>query len=128
MLDEKKKKQLETATVEMVLVLRSAYLSEQGGRPPMDYWSRIQNMIRASARQTSSASEWSSAMQRRLQIPGFHNSESRALLDLVRFCDENEAHQEFLAMVERDSALLIALTQLIVEERKAARTTEGDTP
>jgi len=42
------------------------------------------------------------------------------LIDLVRFCDEHQAHREMLDMVERDSALLIALSQLIVEERRAA--------
>lgn len=118
MLSENEHKKLETLTVELLLVLRGAYLEEQAGRPPMDYWSRIQNMSRAAARQTSSASEWCSAMQRRLQIPGFRNSGSKALIDLVRLCDEHAAHQDFLAMVERDSALLVALTQLIVEERK----------
>lgn len=41
------------------------------------------------------------------------------MIDLVRFCDENEAHLEFLQMVERDHALLMALSQVIVDERKA---------
>lgn len=60
-------------------------------------------------------------MQRRLQIGGLGKDACRALTELVRFCDENQAHTEFLALVERDHALLMALTQLIVEERKGAR-------
>jgi hypothetical protein len=125
MLDDKQKKQLETCAVEMILAIRGAYLSEQSGRPAMNYWEQIQNRCRAAARQTTTASEWVSAVQRRMQIPALRSSDSSALIELVRFCDENSAHQEFLAMVERDCPLLIALTQLIVEERKKANATDA---
>lgn len=57
-------------------------------------------------------------MQRGLQIPGFNNLGSKVLLDLVSFCDEHDAHEDFLEMCERDSAMLIALTQSIIEKRK----------
>lgn len=57
-------------------------------------------------------------MQRRLQIGSLSKDGSRALIELVRFCDEHQAHLEFLTMIERDHALLIALTQMIVDERK----------
>jgi hypothetical protein len=40
------------------------------------------------------------------------------LLDLVKFCDEHQAHGDLLDMLERDSAVLIALSQAIAEERK----------
>ncbi len=59
-------------------------------------------------------------MQRRLQIGSLDKEGSRSLIELVRFCDEHQAHAEFLAAVERDHSLLMALTRLIVEERKAA--------
>ena len=104
----------------MVLVLRGAYLVEQSGRPPPSYWETIQSRMRAAARTTTSASEWVTQVQRKLQIPGLRSADSKALIDLVRFCDEHQAHREMLDMVERDSALLIALSQLIVEERRAA--------
>jgi len=42
------------------------------------------------------------------------------LIELVRFCDEHGANDEFLMMVDRDHALLMALAQVIVEERKNA--------
>lgn len=58
-------------------------------------------------------------MQRRLQIGSLRKESSKALIELVRFCDEHQAHDEFLVTIERDHALLMALTQLIVEERKA---------
>lgn len=120
MLEEKQKKALETITVEFVLSLRSEYLREQDGRPPMNYYEQLQNRMRGAARQTSSASEWASLMQRRLQIGSLSKDASRALIDLVRFCDEHQAHGDFLTAIDRDHALLIALVQLIVEERKAA--------
>jgi hypothetical protein len=57
-------------------------------------------------------------MMRKLQVPSLHSSASRTLLDLVKFCDEHQAHGDLLDMLERDSAVLIALSQAIAEERK----------
>lgn len=118
MLDDRKQKELETLTVEMLLAFRGAYLRELGGRPPLNYWSQLQDRARASARQTTSASEWASQVQRKLQIPALAKDYSSTLIDLVRFCDEHQAHMDFLDMVERDHALLMALVQLTVEQRK----------
>jgi len=42
------------------------------------------------------------------------------LIDLVRFCDEHDAHVEFLDMIDRDHAFLMALVQITVDKRKAA--------
>ena len=120
MLDVKQKTRLESLTVEFVLSLRIEYLREQDGRPPMNYYEQLQNRMRGAAPQTTSASEWASLMQRRLQIGSLSKDASRGLIDLVRFCDEHQAHGEFLTAIERDHALLIALVQLIVDERKAA--------
>lgn len=108
----------------MILTVRSAFLSACDGRPPMDYWTQLQSRCRAAARQTTTASEWVSAVQRRMQIQGFRSSDSLALVELVRFCDEHSAHGAFLEMVERDHALLIALAQVVVEERKSAKKEE----
>jgi hypothetical protein len=47
------------------------------------------------------------------------------LVDLTHFCDEHGAHTEFLDMVERDHALLLALTQLTIEERKASNAADS---
>lgn len=63
-------------------------------------------------------------MQRRLQIGSLPKDACRALADLVNFCDAQQAHLDFLTMWERDHALLMALTQLIVEERKNANATD----
>lgn len=120
MLDDKQRKSLETKTVEMLLTLRGSYLAEQSGRPPLNYWTKIQDRMRSSARQCSTASEWVTLMLRKLQVPALHKDGSQVLLELVRFCDEHQAHGDLLDLLERDSAVLIALTQTIVEERKAA--------
>jgi hypothetical protein len=44
----------------------------------------------------------------------------QALLELVRLCDEHDAHGDMLEMVERDSGLLIALARMTAEQRKEA--------
>lgn len=62
-----------------------------------------------------------SAVQRRMQIASFRSSDARVLVDLVKFCDEHDAHMDFLTMVDRDHSMLMAMAQLIVEERKAAQ-------
>lgn len=127
MLDENQKKQLETLAVEMVLELRSEYLASVNGRPSMSYWEQLQNRMRSAARSTTTASEWVTQVMRRMQIASLRKSASRSLVELVRFCDEHDAHLDFLAMVERDNALLIALAQLIAEERKRPQVAE-ETP
>lgn len=55
-----------------------------------------------------------------MRIASLHKQASQVLIELVRFCDENQAHLDFVELVERDHALLIALTRAIVDERKAA--------
>jgi hypothetical protein len=120
MLEDKLKKQLETLSVEMLIAFRGAYLREQSGRPPLNYWSQLQDRVRAAARQTTSASEWASQVQRRLQIPSLSKDYCQVLIDLTQFCDEHQAHTEFLDMIERDHALLMALTQLTIDKRKEA--------
>lgn len=86
-MDEKQRKQLETAALEMVLAIRGAYVASQEGRVSMTYWDQIQNRCRSAAMQTESASEWVSAMQRSLRIPGLNSWGSQALLALTQVCD-----------------------------------------
>lgn len=118
MLDAKERKQLEDLTVEMVLTLRSAYLTELGGRPPPDYWTQFQNRMIAASQMTVTASEWTGMMQETLGIGSLNSSQSRDLVKLDRFCSEHEAHEEFLDFIQREHALVVALCQIVVEERK----------
>lgn len=55
-----------------------------------------------------------------MRIATLHKQASQVLIELVRFCDENQVHLDFVELVERDHALLIALTRAIVDERKSA--------
>jgi hypothetical protein len=118
MLDAKQKKQLEDLTVEMILTLRAAYLSVQDGRPPMNYWEQFQNRMVAASQMTVTASEWVGMMQETLGIGSLNSSQSRDLVRLDRFCAENEAHDDFLDFIQRDHALVIALSQIVVDEKK----------
>lgn len=120
MLDETRRRKLETLVVEYVLVLRSAYIREQNRRPPMNYWEMFHARMRSAARQTTRPSEWAAQVQRKLQIPGLSSSDSKALLDLVAYCDEHDATGDLLDIAERDTPLVIAMCQKIAEERKAA--------
>lgn len=120
MLTTNQRKQLETAIVEMLLEIRSDYLHEVGGRPAMDYWEQLQNRMRSAARTTQTASEWVTLVARRMRIPSLGKRACQALVELVRLCDESDAHIDALDMVERDSGLLVALARLTVEQRKEA--------
>jgi hypothetical protein len=42
------------------------------------------------------------------------------LIDLVTFCDEHDATSDLLDITDRDTPLVIAMCQKIVDERKAA--------
>ncbi len=121
MLSEADRRKLETLVVEYVLVLRSAYMNQQNGRPPMNYWEQFSSRMRSAARQTTRPSEWVAQVQRRLQIPSIPSRDSRVLIELVGFCDEHEgAPEALLDIVDRETPLIIAMSQKIVEERKAA--------
>jgi hypothetical protein len=86
----------------------------------MNYWEQFATRMRSAARQTTRPSEWAAQVQRKLQIPGLPSRDSRALIDLVTFCDEHDATSDLLDIADRDTPLVIAMCQKIVEERKAA--------
>lgn len=112
-------RKIETAALEMMLEIRRAYIASVNGKVAMNYWEQLQNRARAAALTTAGASEWVSAVIRGLRIGSLNSSGSRALLDLVKVCDETEnGHDLFLRYVEREHATLIALTRRVVEEKK----------
>jgi len=111
---------LESLMVEYLLAVRSGYLGTVNGRPSPGYWTTLQQRVRAAALQCDTASEWAATVQRGMQIPGLDSSKSRVLVDLVALCDEHGLHAELLEKAERDHALLVALAQRIVDERKRA--------
>lgn len=120
MLNDGQRKQLETLLVEMIIGFRAQFLRNHKGRPPLNYWEQIQNRVRSAARTTTTVSEWASAMQRGLQIEALDSWASRALVDLVAFCDEQDAHLECLDLLDRDHAMVLALVRVECEKRRDA--------
>jgi len=118
-LDQKQKGQLETLLVEMILSFRTAFLRAQKGRPPLDYWDRMQARIRVAAQTTQNASEWASAVQRKLQLEGLDSLASHSLVDLAAWCDEHAAHDDCMELVSRDHAMLMALARVKVDAMKS---------
>ncbi len=79
---------LETALVEMIVVLRDAFLRSCNGRPPMSYWDQIQTRVRGAARTSATAAEWVTAAQRGLRLGAPSSSDCLAINRLVAICDE----------------------------------------
>jgi hypothetical protein len=118
-LDETTKEKLRTLTVEVLLVMRAAYLA--AGANPIKHWEQLQDRARSAARRSQSPEEWATALARGLQLPALSSSGSRALVDLVAAVAERGCAVEWLDLIEREYGLLMAMTRLCAEERKAAR-------
>lgn len=114
---------LENQLVEVVVMVRDAYLRAKKGRPPLDYWTQLQNRLRASARTSATAAEFLTNLQRKLQLDAPSSSDSLVMSSLVKLCDENELDIEMMEFIERESGFLIAMGRQIVDERKAQRST-----
>lgn len=119
MLDEATKDKLRTKTVEVLLVMRAAYLAS--GANPLKHWDQIQDRMRSAARRSQTPEEWATALARGLQLPALSSSGSRALLDLVAAVAERGCAAAWLDLIEREYGLLMALCRLCAEERRATK-------
>jgi hypothetical protein len=115
--DEKLREKLVTLTVEVLLVMRSAYLGTAGASA-LKNWDILQSRMRSAARTTASPEEWATKLQRDLQIPSLTSSSCRALVDLVHEVTERGCRSEWLDLLDREHGYLIALTRLTAEKRK----------
>lgn len=122
-LDEKQKEQLRTLTVEMLLELRRAYLATPGCNP-LKHWDQLQNRMLSAARRSASPDEWATLMQRGLQLPALSKSGCRALIDLGGTVRELGAAADWLALIERELGLVMAMTRLAAEKRREQYDTE----
>lgn len=113
------RKRLETLVVEVVLVVRKAHLAAGGNA--LKHWTQLETAMRSAARQTSTATEWASTLQRRMQVASLPASGSSAVVDLAHFCDEHGAHETMLDMAEREHALIAALAKGVVEKAREAK-------
>ena len=113
---------LESVLVEVIVSTRDAYLRAKKGRPPLDYWTQLQNRIRAAARTSATAAEFLTTLQRKLQLDAPSSSDSLVMSSLVKLCDDNDLDIELMEHIEREIGFLMAMARQIVDERKAART------
>lgn len=120
-ISENAKERLRTATVEVLLDLRAAYLA--GGASPLKHWDQLHDRLRSAARTTDSPEEWHSAMLRSLQLAAANSSACSGLKRLVDLVHELDARRAWFDLLEREHGYLIALTRLDSEKRREARTT-----
>jgi hypothetical protein len=126
MLPEEKKERLRSLTVELLLDVRSQYLQTPGCNV-LKHWDQLTSRMRAAARMTEGPDEWATRLLRALQIASPSKYSSDSLLKLSHQCREWQAESEFLDLIEREHALLIAMTRKCSEERADARAAAKET-
>ena len=118
MLSENKKETLRSATVDLLLEMRAAYLRTPGANA-LKHWDLLQSRLRSAARTSGSVEEWATDMARgpHLGSPSKSYSESlRQLADLAR-----EHGSAWLDLVEAEWGYLLAMTRAVSEQRKEKR-------
>lgn len=122
MLNEEKKEALRQRTVEVILSLRAAYLQTPGCQP-LRHWQQLHDRMRMSARTCESVAEWITRMQRSLGIATPGPALSRAI---VQLSDETEVipDPEWLDLIDKEHAYIMALARLEAEDRKEKRELE----
>ena len=115
------KQQLEDALIESIVMFRDQMLRACSGRPPMNYWEQISNRLKSSSRQSATAAEWITSVQRGLRIQSPSSSDCSVIQRLVSLCDENGFDLEMMEFVEREVGFLVAMARGIVDGRKTQR-------
>lgn len=104
-------------TVQLVLEVRAEYLAAHP-KSQLTHWDQIKDRMLASARTSGSVSEWVTSLCRRLSLPASGKRLSSAIRDLSTV----EPHDsDFLAWIESEYALVLALARGEAEQRRAAR-------
>lgn len=119
MLTREQKGQLCDVTVAVLLEMRAAYLASGGS--PLKHWDQIQDRLRSAARQTSTSSEWATALMRSLGLSSPSVSLASSVDRLYEAVDGHGLADQWLDMLERDFGLLMSIARLESEERKAKR-------
>lgn len=111
---------LEGLTVTLLLELRREYLA--AGASALKHWDQLQSRMLAAARTTDSVPEWLSSMCRALQLGAPLSSTCSAASALQRavLADGGRA-AEWLDLLEREHAFLIASARLEAERRKETK-------
>lgn len=119
-MDEKQKERLRTATIEVLLAIRAAYLASPKGNA-LKNWEVLQTRMRAATRTCASPEEWVTSICRSLHLPPLNSSACSALIDLVAMVRERTQIRAWLALLENDDTYILALARRIAEERKEKR-------
>lgn len=120
MIDENTKEILRTRTVEILLVLRTAYL-RTGQANMLKHWQILQSRMRAASRTTASPEEWATKMARDLQIPNLSSSGCQVLADLTHAITERGCRSEWLDLLDAEAGYIMALTRLASEKQGETR-------
>lgn len=110
---------LRTATVEVLLEIRRAYLQSPGANR-MKNWDQLESRMDM-ALGTKTIGAWVTAMRDGLQIVSAASVEaSRCFLDLAGEVHERDVFKAWKRMVKAERSWLIAKARLIAEQRKEA--------
>jgi hypothetical protein len=120
MLSEGEKEGLRSATVEMLLEMRAAYLKTAQANA-LTHWDLLQSRMRSAARTSASVEEWATDMAKSLRLgaPSPRYSEAlRTLADLARPEVAVDHGGAFLDLVDAEWGYLIAMARAVAEKRK----------
>lgn len=124
-IDEAQKEKLRTATVEVLLELRRAYLRTPGANPRKN-WDILIARTRACITSTTSPEEWFTAMLRGLKIDSLSLSNCASSAELIGLVTEMQYRRGWLNLVEREWGHLIGMARTIAEQRAEDREAEKE--
>lgn len=124
-IDEKQKERLRTATVEVLLELRRAYLRTPQANVRKN-WDMLISRTRAAVTSTTSPEEWFTAMLRGLKIETLSLSNCGSSAELIGLVTEMQCRRGWLDLVEREWGHLIGMARNIAEQRAADRDAEKE--
>lgn len=119
-MDAKRKRELETMLVEVLLSFRQQYLRTPGANT-LENWRIVLDRMVASSRSSETVDKWFTMVQKRLQIPQLGKELSSDLLSLSQYVHDNDVWPEARNMIERERGLLEALGRSISDKRKEER-------
>ena len=118
MLSEPEKEKLRSATVEMLLEMRTAYLRTAGANV-LKHWDMLQARMRSAARTSSNVEEWATDMSRSLRLDAPSASYSETLRNLADRAREHGG--AFLDLIDSEYGYILAMARAVAEQRKEAR-------
>lgn len=120
MLTDEQRGSLRELTVQVLLGLRAEYLQTASANP-LKHWDQLQDRLRIAARTSTSSAEWVTAMTRSLGLGAPSSARSLATDRLYHATDGHGLSTAWLDLLEEEYGLLMAMTRLEAEERKARR-------